>query len=256
MKTTLDVKPTDYHLSIVREILTKKNTDINTKIDSLTIHRFWSELVVDFIVCILRDIFMLTIETDSTTKQQNGTETPSTSTAATATETKMDSATDVTSDGEKDKFTKVLSVSGTRDVFIGRKQTKKVTIHSLHAEMADSQDRVKKTTWEIQLKAFIKIASDTKNYDKVSIVIEDKIKTKKNNSFKTFLTNFDHNLNNLLKIYFVHKSGNTEQIEWMKIVLIFFFFSMKSPIIKFFKNFVVSSIQRGTTNKLFQSLWT
>lgn len=213
LKTVLNVKPTDYHLSIVREILTKKNTETNTKIDSQAIHRSWSEYVVEFIVLILRDIFMLKIENGPATEMiQNGTETPSTSVAA---EPNDESVTEdaVTTDDDQERFTKVLNVSGARDVFLGRKQTKKITIHSLHAEMLDSQERVKNTAWEIQLKASVKIATDINSFDNVTIELEDQIKTKKNNSFKTFFTNFDQNLNNLLKIYFVHKSGNTDQTE-------------------------------------------
>lgn len=211
-KSTLHIKPTDYHLSIVREILTKKNTESNTKIDSQAIHRTWSEYVVEFIVLILRDIFMLKTENVATTETTpNGIDTPSTSAASEPNENATNDS--MNSNEEKDRFMKVLNVSGNRDVFLGRKQIKKITPQSLTAEMLESQARVKNTVLDIQLKASIRIKSDVNSFDNITIELEDQIKTKKNNSFKTFFTNFDQNLNNLLKIYFVHKSGHVDQSE-------------------------------------------
>lgn len=202
-KTTLHIKPTDYHLSIVREILTKKS-DPNIKIDSQAINQSWCEYIVDFVVLILRDIFMLKIENDEVENTRAGLEAPSTSTAR-----NEDNANGESSSGKSvNSLAKMFVASGTRDVFLGRKQSKKITIHTLNAEMLDSQERHKKTTWEIQLKVHVKVLPDTNTYDDISIEFHDLIKTKKNNSFKTFFTNFDQNLNHLLKIYFVHKCGS------------------------------------------------
>lgn len=240
MKSTLHIKPTDYHLSKVRDILTKKNTEINAKFDNHAIHQVWSECIVNFLVLILRDIFALKVEKatandDATTNETTTSDTTlngsETTPMSTATDTNSDNAevaeiadvaadtadtADTTAsatsieDDATDRYSKVFNVSGNRDVFLGRKQTKKITIHTLNAEMLDSQERCKNTAWEIQFKATVKIAADLNTFDNVTIEFHDQIKTKKNNFFKTFFTNFDQNLNNLLRIYFVHKSGNTD----------------------------------------------
>lgn len=202
-KTALHIKPTDYHLSIVREMLTKKFSNSDKKIDGQAIHRSWCEHVIRFIVLMLQDIFMLKIENASNKKESS----MEPSTSSTENQTNENSNT---SDEESDRFSKTLDISGTRDVFLGRKQTKKIAIHSLKAEMLDSQERFKNCAWEIQLKAFLKITSDMDSFDEITIEFHDLINTKKNNSFRTFFTNFDQNLNNLLKIYFVHKSGNLD----------------------------------------------
>lgn len=223
MKSTLHIKPTDHHLSIVREILLKKNTEANTKFDSHVIHQFWAECIVEFLVLMLCDIFMLKTDNppfnDNTIENAmtNGSNTSSTSIAATDDKHMIvndnASVASTSTDTNIDRYSKVLHVSGNRDVFLGRKQTKKITRHSLNMEMVDSQERYKNTAWEIQLKATVNITTDLNNFDKVTIELIDQIKTKKNNSFKTFFTNFDQNLNNLLKIYFVHKNGNIQQHE-------------------------------------------
>lgn len=201
-KSTLHIKPTDYHLSIVREILTK-SSDPNMKIDSQAINQSWCEYIVEFIVLILREIFLLKLENDSEVNNTNAEiEEPSTSAA------NMDSP-NMDNDSAANPFAKMFVVSGTRDVFLGRKQSKKITIHSLNAEMLDSQERHKKLTWDIQLKVMVKLLPDKNSFNDVTIEFHDLIKTKKNNSFKTFFTNFDQNLNHLLKICFVHKCGSS-----------------------------------------------
>lgn len=190
-KCTLHIKPTDYHLSIVREILTKTSTDSNMKIDNQAINQSWCEYIVDFIVLILQDIFMLKIEENNIME------------ASTSTAKNTDNENELNT---SDRFTKMFVVSGSRDVFLGRKQSKKITIHTLNAEMIDSQERHKNTAWEITLNVHVKIIPV--NYDDIKIEFHDLIKTKKSNSFKTFFTNFDQNLNHLLKIFFVHKCGS------------------------------------------------
>lgn len=193
--STLKIKPSDYQLSLVRKILTKQSTCSNAKIDKTTINKFWAQHVVEFIALILQDIFMLNLSTDT----NNDAETPSTS--ETMNTEKHDSA---------NKFSKKLNITGTRDVFLGRKQTKKITNNSLAMEMLDSRERFNNAL-EIQLKIAVQVSAN-ETFDGITIDFEDLIKTKKNNSFKTFLTNFDQNLNNLLKICFVHKSVNSSNL--------------------------------------------
>lgn len=200
LKATVHIKPTDYHLSIVREILTRKNIDSNVKIDNQAIHKSWCEHVINFIVLILEDIFKLKIVKSKSII--NNTEKPSTSSEINNIIT--------TPESESERFTKFFCIEGSRDVFLGRKQTKKITINSLNAEMLDSIERFKNNSKEIKLEASVNITTNT--FDDITVDIADLIKTKKNNSFKTFLTNFDQNLNNLLKICFVHKSGNVINI--------------------------------------------
>lgn len=194
-KGTLQIKPTDYHLSIVREILTKQSNGSNAKIENLTINRSWAEHVIEFIGLMLKDIFILKMESTSN-NMVNETETPSTS-------------ADITSENDEnsDNLMKRFVISGNRDVFLGRKQTKKINVNSLNIEMLDSQERFKNTAIEIQLKAAVQLSANMSTFDAITINFEDLIKTKKNNSFKTFFTNFDQNLNNLLKIYFLYKIG-------------------------------------------------
>lgn len=191
--STLKIKPSDYQLSLVRKILTKQSTCSNAKIDNTAINKFWAQHVVEFIALILQDIFMLNLSTET----NNDPETPSTS--ETMNTEKHDSA---------NKFSKKFS--GTRDVFLGRKQTKKITNNSLAMEMLDSRERFNNAL-EIQLKIAVQVSAN-ETFDGITIDFEDLIKTKKNNSFKTFLTNFDQNLNNLLKICFVHKSVNSSNL--------------------------------------------
>lgn len=194
-KNALEISPNDYHLSIVRDILWKQQTKPEKiKIDSHSIYRSWSEHVATFIILILRDIFMLTI-----TANEN---------EATI------SNTDNFNDDNVHKLLKIDSqgisasfdVLGSRDVFLGRKQSKKIHVHSLNAEILDSKERFKNVALEIQLKANITITS-TDKFDGLKVEFNDLIKTKKNNFFKSFLTNFDQSINNLLKVYFVHKNG-------------------------------------------------
>lgn len=203
-KSSLIIKPTDYHLSIIREILMKKSSDSNMKIDSHAINQAWCEYMVDFIETILRDIFMLKMDNDEVNQIKEELEEASTSAGKNG-----DNETEMSpSENDINRFAKMFVLSGTRDVFLGRKQSKKITIHSLNAEMMESQERHKNTAWEIQLKVYAKVLPESKNFDAIRIEFFDLIKTKKNNSFKTFFTNFDQNLNHLLKICFVHKSGN------------------------------------------------
>ncbi|XP_055308241.1 uncharacterized protein LOC129572325 [Sitodiplosis mosellana] len=186
----ITIKPTENHLSMIREMSVKKRDDSNaTKIDNRTIHLSWSEFVIESVILILRDIFMLEMEKLSMS------ETPSTSVNMNA---------ECSDDNEA--FTKEFNITGSRDVFLGRKQTKKITVNTLNLEKLESQERYKQSL-EIQLKAVTKIRTDINNFDEVTIEFHDLIKTKKNNSFRTFFTNFDQNLNNLLKIYLVHKCG-------------------------------------------------
>lgn len=206
-KSTLQIKPTDYHLSIVRDMLAKKSTDANMKIDSQTINQSWCEIVLDFIVLILRDIFMLKIETAEENSAKSEMEAASSSSGKS---TDNDNAVSQP-DADSDRGAKVFIVGGDRDVFIGRKQSKKINAQSLNAEMSDSQARYKKNSWEIQLKVNIKLLPNTTSFDDITVEFQDMIKTKKNNSFKTFFTNFDQNLNHLLKICFVHKCANSNE---------------------------------------------
>lgn len=202
-KSSLIIRQTDYHLSVVREILTKKSTDSNIKIDNQSINQAWCEFIVDFIETILRDIFMLKIESDNVQLIADA----DAEAASTSTAKNNDNENDMST--SENEFTKTFVLSGTKDVFLGRKQSKKITITSLNTEMMESQERFKNTAWEIQLKLEVKVLPDAKNFDAIQFEFHDLIKTKKNNSFKTFFTNFDQNINHLLKICFVHKSGSS-----------------------------------------------
>lgn len=225
-KGVLHIKPTDYHLSMVREILTKKTSESNVKskptakIDSPTIHRSWAEHIVQCVVVMLRDIFMLKIENSPSEKQCNGTQPVLTDTTISTTTDeplpKPDepaTTADNPSNDKTNRFSREFDVSGTRDVFLGRKQTKKITVDSLNAEILESQERFKNMAVEMNLKANIKIRTDMKSFDSVAIELNDLIKTKKNNSFKTFLTNIDQNLNNLIKIYLMHVIADTTSVD-------------------------------------------
>lgn len=203
-KIILHVKPNDYHLSIIRDILTKKNSDPNAKIDNQTIHRHWTELMVEGIHVILQDIFMVTMK-DTSNKSTNGTNTPSTSATPDTSEDTANS--DDSKNNPVDLFSKEYSLSGYRDVFLARKQAKKLTVNSLNYERLESQERFKKNALQIQLTATVNITTDKDNFELITMEFNDLIKTKKNNSFRNFLTNFEQNLNRLLRVYLVHKCG-------------------------------------------------
>ncbi|XP_031620997.1 UTP:RNA uridylyltransferase 1 isoform X2 [Contarinia nasturtii] len=203
-KIVLQIKPTDYHLSIIRDILMKKHSDTNVKIDNQTIHRSWAENIIQSIHGILQDIFMLKVENMTSQTATNGTNTPSTSATP-------EPQTDTTSDDSKskkiDEFSKEFSIVGTRDVFLARKQTKKITVNTLNYERLESQERFKKNALQLQLSATVHVTTDVDNFELITVEFNDLIKTKKNNSFRNFITNFEQNLNNLLKVYLVHKCG-------------------------------------------------
>lgn len=224
-KTTYQIKSSDFMLSIVRELLSKSSKGAAGKFDKHAIQQFWAETVIEIVVHIFKDIFMVEInapkatETSSTSMPtENGEESPppTTTDEPDAPETPTseeapkedDNATKVL-DKKTDKFLKIFDINGTCDVFLGRKQTKKVTANTLNIELRDSQHRFKNANaakCKINLNASVKITTDLENFDAVTVELSDQIKTKKNNFYKTFCTNFIQNVNNLLKIYFVYKS--------------------------------------------------
>lgn len=170
-------------------------------LDNQSIYQSWSEFILDFIVLILRDIFILSIEKTDVDGSKKETETASTSAAQNRSNENMERTLDIDIVQEA----KIFVACGARDVFLGRKQSKKITVHTLKSEMLDSQDRFKKNVGETPLKAIVKVLPNRNSYDEITIEFYDLIKTKKNNSFRTFFNSFDQNLNYLLKIYFVHK---------------------------------------------------
>lgn len=173
-KTSICLEPTDHQLSIARDILVKKFNDADVKIDKVTINRLWAETVIEFLVQILKDIFMFDIGNQSVESS--------------------------------DKFLRQFDVTGTRDVFVGRKHRRSIHPGTWHIEKSESRTRFD-SACKIALKMNGKITADLENLDKVTIEFEDGIKTKKNNSYKSFLTTFAQNINHLMKICFVSKNG-------------------------------------------------
>lgn len=193
-RISLHIKPTDFHQSIVRKILTKKNR-------STHIHRAWAEYTIEGIALILKDIFLVKMNVSE--NESNGTEKPLIDTITTPNSQDRN----VQKDFESElcaNFSREFIITGSRDVFLGRKQTKNITVNSFNSEMLESQDRFDKTSLEIHLNAAVKISTNLDSYDEITIEFNDLIKTKKNNSFKPFITIFEQNLHNLLKIYLVH----------------------------------------------------
>lgn len=190
----IKVKPTEKHLSMIREISMKKRNSNSEKIDNLAIHRFWAELIIDGIICILRDIFMLEIDKFQTNN----------------TKIELSKIFNMNAETSDDRrpYTEEFNIMGSHDVFLGRKQIKKITVNTFNLEKLESQERLKRSALKIQLKAATKIQTDVCNFDEVTIQFHDLIRTKRNNSFKSFVTNFGQSLNNLLKIYLVHKCDN------------------------------------------------
>lgn len=173
-KTSICLEPTDHQLSITRDILVKKFNDADVKIDKVTINRLWAETVIEFLVEILRDLFMFDIGYKSVESS--------------------------------DKFLRQFEVSGTRDVFVGRRQRRSIHPGTWHIEKSESRKRFD-SACKIALKINGKITADLENLDKVTIEFEDNIKTKKNNSYKSFMTTFAQNINHFMKICFVGKNG-------------------------------------------------
>lgn len=174
-KTTIPLEATGPQLSTARDILMKRNNDANVKIDRLQINRFWAETMIEFLVQILREIFLFEIESDAVESS--------------------------------DKLLRQFKITGTRDVFLSRKQRKHIHPGVLPIEIAESKQRFEKAI-KICLKSIVTITTDLENLDKVSIEFEDEIQTKKNNSFKSFITTFVQNINHLLRICFVNKSAS------------------------------------------------
>lgn len=162
-KSILQIRPTDYHLSLVREILSKK---AGLKIDRETIHKFWSQHITDWIKSMLQDIFSLKIDIEPSNISN---ETPSTRITTNIINGNVNG--DDILHGSTEQIPKEFIVCGSRDVFLGRKLAKRITVHSLNAEIQESQNRLKNNAIEMNLKAKVKIVADS--LDEVLIELYD-----------------------------------------------------------------------------------
>lgn len=184
-RTLFYVIATDDYLSIVRRILSKTSVE---NLNEEAVHQSWAEQAVNFVTLILQDIFMLTENNDGV---------PPANTLSESIGLKKQTEKPAT-------FSRTINLIGCRDVFDERKQITPINENSLSAAMRDSQKRNKKSR-TINLKTIVKINTDTKTYNKITVEFEDLINTRRHNYFRQFRRYFEENLDNLLKVYFLQK---------------------------------------------------
>lgn len=181
--------PTEAELFDVREILTKSMTkQCNELIDQTGVHKFWAENAIKYIVKMLEELFMVKLQTCAPADS-------SSEAIATNSETILQNTSD--------KFLKEFEIVGTQDVLVGRKLVKNIDEHTLKREIEISQKLIAKSM-KMNLRARVKISADLENFNRLALEMDDLIKTKKNNQFRTFSTCFQHHSRQFLKAYFVH----------------------------------------------------
>lgn len=218
----LHLEPTEHQLSIVHDILEKCTDTTCMEVDKQMIQQLWTKVVIEFFINTLREIFALKINSNTALRMDSVDETKtdadSTETNEANQKTSNEEAIETSSIEDTDKIvakildktsnTTQFDIIGSQDVFLARKQIHRIDGNSFHVERMETLKRLKHSFKKpIQLKANVKIIVDFENYDSVSIEVTDRIKTKKNNFFKTFLTILIQNNKYLSKVYFLHKQG-------------------------------------------------
>lgn len=180
--------PTEAELFDVRDILTKSmSKERNELIDQNDVNKFWAEHAIKYIVKMLEEIFLVELKIRS--PDENSSESITTNS-----ETILRDSSD--------KFLKEFEIVGTQDVLVGRKLVKNIDEHTLQKEIRISQRLLSKTI-KMNLRADLKISADLENFNRLALELNDLIKTKKNNQFRTFSTCFQHHSRQFLKAYFV-----------------------------------------------------
>lgn len=188
---TVSYVPTEAELFDVREILSKSMPkECNELIDQTGVHKFWAEHAIKYIVKMIEEIFMIELKATSTFGE--GTSKP----VATNSETILQKSSD--------KFLKEFEVVGTQDVLVGRKLVKNIDEHTLSKEKDLSRKLIAETSNKMILRAHLKLSADLENFNRVALEMNDLIKSKKNNQFRTFSTCFQHHSRQFLKAYFIH----------------------------------------------------
>lgn len=98
----------------------------------------------------------------------------------------------------------MYSLNGKRDLFSRREQMNPINGKTWNIELQDSRNRFNFAPEFVELKLFAKVTTDSKNFNSVSINFSDGTKTKKNNFYKAFCTQFSRNIYYLLKSYLIH----------------------------------------------------
>lgn len=188
---TVSYSPTEAELFDVREILTKSMPkQCNELIDQTGVHKFWAEHAIKYIVKMLEEIFLVELKTRSSAENSD-------ETIATNSETILRDSSD--------KFLKEFEIVGTQDVLVGRKLVKNIDEHTVAKEIGISQKFAANSTRDakMNLRVDLKISADLENFNRIALEMNDLIKTKKNNHFRTFSTCFQHHSRQYLKAYFV-----------------------------------------------------
>lgn len=178
-------------LVLIRKYLLK-NQDADTVIHAADIKMLWCKYVIEYIIDMLINVYCmkLVVNDNGTTDENN--ETASKSPKV---------------DGQKDVHTndlqKMVTVSGDKDVFYGRKQQKVLMPTFIRSEIEMSKKRYEIGQIKINFKARVKLAAAPENADFVNIDFEDLVCTRKNNYFKGFQAVFTAGVRHFLKGYFL-----------------------------------------------------
>lgn len=187
---TVSYVPTEAELFDVRDILSKSmQKECKELIDQTGVHKFWAEHAIKYIVKMIEEIFMIELKTTLTSGEGTS------KAIATNSETILQKSSD--------KFLKEFQIVGTQDVLVGRKLVKNIDEHTLNKEKELSRNLIANSNKMI-LRAHLKLSADLENFNRVALEMNDLIKTKKNNQFRTFSTCFQHHSRQFLKAYFVH----------------------------------------------------
>lgn len=210
-------KPIEFHLALCRKILKHQSAD--TKINIQSVHRMWSQLTVEFLVTVLRDLFVFTVEEcppETVSKQPEPVQAEAEDADSIKAPVKMEndtpSPTHSAETPDNSELNKRFIIVGVKDVYMGRKQNKPVNAKAFEIEIMESKKRFEAAK-EIQLKASVKIVVDPANHAFVDIEFTDLKRIKKNNFFRAFITNFFQILKSLLNMYFIYKASQSKSAE-------------------------------------------
>ncbi|XP_037024443.1 uncharacterized protein LOC119066221 [Bradysia coprophila] len=174
--TTLQLKPNEFTLAMVRGVLLKNDKCSNGAARSESVQELWAREVIKMIADILSVIFRFELQNDIS-----------------------------------HAYLRRFDLTGMGDasdrIFLRRSQKKSVGADTWIDEMRDSSNRFNsKSLLDVPLKVSAKIVADTENFDFVSIEFIDQIKTKKRNFYRIFCRHFIDRIDYFLKVYFVHRN--------------------------------------------------
>lgn len=194
----IKVLPIESELVLIRKYLLKTKGS-ETLIKAADIKALWAKKIIEYLIDMLTNVFCMSIAPIENETAGETSETASKS-------PKVDGQSDV----HTNDLCKLIEVTGTRDVFYGRKQQKILSPSFIRIEIDTSKKRLENNQMEINFKANVNLGATQQNADFVTIDFEDLVRTKKNNFFKGFQALFSSSVRHFLKGYFLEFQTNNE----------------------------------------------